>query len=210
MNTPSARVKKITALSTGPVAILLAGALVWQGSQAAFTATTRNAGNSWGTGQVVLTDDDEGRAGFTVENMVPGQSGENCLVVTSQSNVAGEVRAYMENLSGSAQGLEEHIDFNVQKGTGGSFGDCTGFEVTADAVPAQSLAWLAANNNNWENGGAAWQTTGEPGESVTYRGTWTFDTAGMTQQEIDALQGAKVSADLVWELRTTEGTSPTP
>ena len=29
------------------LAVLVAGVLVWQGSTAAFTATTRNAGNSW-------------------------------------------------------------------------------------------------------------------------------------------------------------------
>lgn len=67
-----------------------------------------------------------------------------------------------------------------------------------------TLAELAAQNNNWEAGGAAWQTEGTPGEAVTYRGTWTFDTEGMTQGEIDALQGARVSMDLVWELRSDE------
>ncbi|GAB3518157.1 hypothetical protein [Arthrobacter monumenti] len=209
MNTPSARIRKITAFSAGPIAVLLAGAMVWQGSQAAFTATTRNAGNAWSTGQVVLTDDDNGVAGFTVENMVPGDTGQRCLEVTSNSTVAGEVRAYVANLADSPQGLEDHIEFEVEIGEGGSFANCEGFvpEARPDAPGPLPLSTLAQVNNNYASGGAAWVTEGTPGESKTYRGTWTFDTTGMSQQQIDALQGARVSVDLVWELQVGDSTA---
>ena len=60
MNTPSSRARKIAYYSAGPLALLVAGGMVWQGSQAAFTASTRNAGNSWSTGNVMLTDDGRG------------------------------------------------------------------------------------------------------------------------------------------------------
>lgn len=46
MRAPSSRTRRIAALTTGPVAVLLAGALVWQGSNAAFSSSTRNAGNN--------------------------------------------------------------------------------------------------------------------------------------------------------------------
>ena len=46
MKSPSARTTKIVSLAAAPVAIVLAGAMVWQASNAAFTATTRNSGNS--------------------------------------------------------------------------------------------------------------------------------------------------------------------
>ncbi len=39
---------------------------------------------------------------------------------------------------------------------------------------------------------------------TTYRGTWTFDTANMSQTQIDALQGSRVSVDLVWELQSND------
>ncbi|MDF9279078.1 hypothetical protein P4U43_14915 [Arthrobacter sp. EH-1B-1] len=208
MNAPSARVRKIAALSAGPIAVLLAGGMVWQGSQAAFTATTRNAGNAWSTGTVMLTDDDAGRAAFTAEGIVPGDSGEKCIVVTSGSNVAGEVRAYTQNLSPSAAGLENHIIFDVEQGTGGSFNDCTGFAPTPDTQPGAPISALAQMNNNYLNGGSAWTTTGNPGESQVYRGSWKFDTTGLSQQQIDALQGSRISIDLVWELQTEE--TPTP
>jgi hypothetical protein len=209
MNAPSARLRKIAALSAGPIAVLLAGGMVWQGSQAAFTSTTRNSGNAWSTGNVVLTDDDLGAAAFTVEKMVPGQTGQKCIVVTSGSNVAGEVRVYTDNLSG-ARGLEDHIYFDVEQGTGGSFNDCDGFvPASGDLIGAQPLSVLRDMNYDYAHGGSAWETTGTPGEKRTYRGTWRFNTDGMTQAQVDALQGARVSMDMVWELQS-DGTPTQP
>ncbi|MFF0905472.1 UNVERIFIED_CONTAM: hypothetical protein RF653_17520 [Kocuria sp. CPCC 205316] len=204
MHAPSPRARKIAGLSAAPIAVLVAGVMVWQGSTAAFTATTRNAGNSWATGQVALTDDDAGRAGFTVENLVPGATGEKCIEVTSNSTVAGQVRAYTQNLSGSAAGLEDHIDLRVERGTGGSFESCGGFVPVPGALPAQSLTTLSQANRDYATGGAVWDTEGRAGESTTYRGTWTFDTEGLTQSQIDALQGSRVSVDLVWELQSND------
>jgi hypothetical protein len=43
MKTPSARIRTIAAFAAAPVAVLIAGGIVWQGSLAAFTATTRTA-----------------------------------------------------------------------------------------------------------------------------------------------------------------------
>jgi len=147
MKTPSARTRKIATFAAAPLAVLIAGGMVWQGSQAAFTASTRNAGSSWSTGNVVLTDDDLGAAAFTVENIVPGQTGQKCLVVTSQSNVPGEVRAYTQNLI-SSKGLENRIYFDLEQGTGGSFNNCTGFTPTANTVPEHPLSNLASVNRD--------------------------------------------------------------
>ena len=201
MKTPSARVRKLAMFASAPVAILIAGGMVWQGSQAAFNATTRNAGSSWSTGSVTLTDDDNGAAAFTVENIVPGQTGQKCIVVTSQSNVPGEVRAYTQNLV-TSKGLENRIYFDLEQGTGGSFNDCTGFTPTANQVPELPLSQLATVNRDFATGGAPWDTSGTPGETQSYRGTWRFDTTGMSQDAVNALQGARVSIDLVWELQS--------
>lgn len=208
MRAPSSRIRRIAALTTGPVAVLLAGAMVWQGSNAAFSASTRNAGNNWSSGSVALTDDDNGVAGFNVQNLVPGATGEKCIVVTAKSPAPGEVRAYVQNLTPSAQGLEKHILLEVTKGTGGSFNDCSGF--TADppdplAPGPLPLDVIAANRSDFATGGASWMTDGvASGESKTYKGTWKFDTTGLTQSEINALQGGTTSIDLVWELQTDE------
>ena len=201
MRSPSARTRKIVGLSAAPIAVLLAGAMVWQGSMAAFTATTRNAGNAWAAGQVKLTDDDEGRAGFNVQELVPGQTGEKCLVVTSTANISGEVRAYVENLSDSSN-LADHITLKVERGTGGNFNDCTGFTPDPGALPPQSLTTLSEVNYDFATGGANWEISGTPPESKTYRATWEFDTTGLNQAQIDALQGSSVTMDMVWELQS--------
>jgi len=112
------------------------------------------------------------------------------------------VRTYTQNLSKSAQGLEEHLKMTVDIGTGGSFNDCTGFTATSTPIVAQPLSTLATANNSFATGGTSWKTAGTAGESKSYRATWTFDTTGMTQAQIDALQGAQTSVDLVWELQS--------
>jgi hypothetical protein len=206
MKNPSARARKIAVFGAAPLAVLIAGGMVWQGSQAAFTASTRNSGSSWSTGNVTLTDDDLGAAAFTVENIVPGQTGQKCIVVTSNSNVPGEVRAYTQNLI-TSKGLENRIYFDLEQGTGGSFNDCTGFTPVANTVPELPLSTLASVNRDFATGGAPWQTAGTPGEARSYRGTWRFDTTGMSQEDVNALQGARVGIDLVWELQSDE--SPT-
>lgn len=206
MNTPSTRIRKIATFGAAPLAILIAGGMVWQGSQAAFTASTRNAGSSWSTGNVVLTDDDLGAAAFTVEQIVPGQTGQKCIVVTSGSDVPGEVRAYTQNLI-SSKGLENRIMFDLELGTGGSFNDCTGFVSTANNTPEKSIAELSTTSKDFATGGTPWMTGGAPGETQSYRGTWRFDTTGLSQADINALQGARVGIDVVWELQSDE--SPT-
>ncbi|WP_343320603.1 hypothetical protein AAFM46_16520 (plasmid) [Arthrobacter sp. TMP15] len=201
MRTPSSRTRRISMFAAAPIAILIAGGMVWQGSQAAFTASTRNAGNSWAAGNVTLTDDDLGAAAFTVNQIVPGQTGQKCIVVTSNSNVPGVVKAYTQNLV-SSKGLEAKIFFDLEQGTGGSFNDCTGFTPTANDVPELPLSQLATVNRDFATGGAEWDTAGTPGETQSYRGTWRFDTTGMTQDQVNAMQGAVVSIDLVWELQS--------
>ncbi|POH68403.1 hypothetical protein C3B59_06140 [Cryobacterium zongtaii] len=155
---------------------------------------------------MALTDDDNGTAGFQVTNVTPGQTGQKCIVVTASSALPGVVKAYVQNLSPSAQGLEDHITLKIEQGTGGSFANCAGFVVDPAVVvqPAASLSTLATVNRDYGTGGSAWTTTGNTaGESKTYRGTWTFDAAGLTQLQIDALQGASTSIDLVWELQNS-------
>jgi hypothetical protein len=199
MKAPSARTRKIAVIAAGPAAILVAGLLVWQGSISAFSAQTQNVGNNWSTGSVTLSDDDAGAAAFQIVNATPGQTGSKCIKVSSTSTVPGIVKIYVARLG--AQGLENNITISTQIGTGGSFASCNGF-VPSSSLPAMSLNSAAATISSYATGVLPWTTTGVAGESRTYDVTWTFDTSGLSQTAIDALQGKSVSADVVWELQT--------
>ena len=65
-------------------ALMISGLLVFQSSRAAFTDTTDNTGNSLSAGTVTLVDDDATAVMFNVSNMKPGDSSQNCILVTYQ------------------------------------------------------------------------------------------------------------------------------
>lgn len=204
MKTPTTRLGRVAAAIVTPVAIVTAGALISHASNAAFSATTRNSGNNWSTGTVALTDDDAGSARFQVSDMVPGQTDTKCITVTANADVPGLIKGYAINPVTSAQGLEDHILITVSHGTGGSFGSCTGYVPTATEITNVPLSTLFAANS-YATGIGTWNVTGgvPGGESRTFQFTWTFDTTGLTQNQIDALQGAHTGADLQWELQST-------
>ncbi|HXR43295.1 MAG TPA: hypothetical protein VN759_00725, partial [Pseudolysinimonas sp.] len=142
-----------------------------------------------------------GAAAFQITNATPGQTGSKCILVTSTSTDAGVVKLYLARLG--ADGLENNITVSTEIGTGGTFNSCAGFVAEAPALPAESLATVAAEHSAYSSGVLPWTTTGTPGESKSYRVTWVFDTTGLTQTQVDALQGKSASADVVWELQTS-------
>lgn len=131
--------------------------------------------------------------------MTPGQTGSKCIKVTSTSTVPGIVKLYVARLG--AQGLENNITISTQMGTGGSFASCSGF-VANTSLPAMTLSSAASTISSYATGVLPWTTTGVSGESMTYEVTWVFDTTGLSQTAIDALQGKSVSADVIWELQS--------
>ena len=202
MHTPSRRARRNGLLLAPPLSILCVGLLTWGWSSAAFTSQTRNTGNSWETGSVALTDDDAGVAAFAVNNALPGDSDERCLKVTATASNAGTVKTYVARLG--ADGLENNILIKTEVGTGGTFGSCVGFVAEPTGAEFKTLKQVAQLTDSYANGALPWLTTGNAGgESKTYRVTWKFDTTGLSQSEVDALQGKSVSADVVWELQTT-------
>src|SRR4051794_13933522 len=67
-----------------PLVILGSGALVYQASNAAFTATTATGTNSWATGNVFLSNAMVSGAAFNVTNIKPGVANAQtrCIDVT--------------------------------------------------------------------------------------------------------------------------------
>jgi hypothetical protein len=200
MNKPTLKLRKIATVIATPVAVLAAAALIWQSSYAAFSGTTRNSGNSWSTGSVALTDDDAGSARFQPVGMVPGDTDTRCITVTANATVPGVVKGYTLNPVLSPSGLQDHVLVAMKYGSGGGFGSCTGFVEAGVIFPATSLTTLAAFNS-YTNGPGSWAVVAGT-QSRTYQVTWTFDTTGMTQTQLDNLQNAQTGIDLQWELRS--------
>lgn len=194
----------IAALAT-PVAVIAAGALVYQASYAAFTGSTNNTGNEWSTGSVNLTDDDNGVAMFRITNLLPGQAGADCIKVTANASVPSIVKGYTVSPDiANAKGLENRIKIDLHSGTGGSFRDCTGFTPDDTIIEDIPLSYLMTEVTDFDSAEGEWIIPGTGGsEEKTYQISYEFDTAGMTQPQIDALQGAKVGVGLQWEMQST-------
>lgn len=150
---------------------------------------------------VALTDDDAGSARFQVESMTPGDTQTKCIRVTSTASVPGQVRGYAVNPVTSPQGLEDHIDVTVRYGNGGGFASCDGFVSEGTSIPGLSLTQLATFNS-YDSAVGGWDV-GAGTEHRTYEITWAFDTTGLSQAEIDGLQGARTGIDFQWELQSS-------
>ena len=89
-------------------ALLVAALLIWQGSNAAFSATTDNTNDTWSTGNLVLTNNGGGTvyagstaALFTESNRKPGDTGVKCITVHSGGSLAGNLRLYRGAITGT-------------------------------------------------------------------------------------------------------------
>jgi hypothetical protein len=177
------------------VGVLGSAAFVWQGTNAAFTASTTNGADQWSSGTVVVSDDDSGTALFSTGPLVPGDNGTRCLAVTYSGSVAATVRLYPASASG---GLAPYLALVVEEGAGagnvGSAASCTGFSGTT--VWSGTLAALASSATSFGSGVGAFAPSGS-GQVQVYRISWTLDAATP-----DAAQGTSATASLVWEARS--------
>lgn len=175
---------RATAIATALLAVTM---LTVTRSEAAFSDTTANTANSFATGTVVLTDDDSGTAMFSATNMSPGTPVVDCITVTySGDQLPAPVRLY-----GSTTGtLDTYLDTTVEIGTGGSFGDCTGFTPTSTLFN-NTLANFAATNTDWSSGLATFTAAANP-TSRTFRFT-------IEVQDNPAAQGDSATADFTFE-----------
>jgi len=170
-------------------AVLLTGVFIVTASIAAFSDTTDNSGNTWSSGTVVL-DDDDGGSGvmFIVSNMAPLATVTECILVTySGSLLPADVNLY--GVSGGT-GLDAYLDLTVEEGSGGVFGNCTGFSATS-TIFTGTLTSFAATHTNFGNGAGVWDPAANP-ESRTYRFV-------VTLQDNNAAQGLNATATFTWE-----------
>lgn len=202
MRSPSGKLRRWVLGLAVPVSILAAAGLIVQSSYAAFTAETRNSGNNWSSGQVAITTDAAGAAMFTVTNLLPGQIGTKCIVVSTSTSVPGDVRMYFLNPVVSQSGLmEQHLMITASVGTGGTFNDCTGYTPTATFLNGQTLASLPGLAGSYANGIGPW-TAASPSDLRTYQISWEFDTSTLTEAQINSMMGMQTGLDFEWEIQS--------
>lgn len=175
-----------------PAAIVAAGVVVSTSSYAAFSSTTANEGNTWESGTVRLSDDDDGRALFSAVDAKPGDGGENCITVTSTGSLASNVRLYATDAA-PAGGLADHLTLVIQSGTGGGFGSCDGF-AAQDGLFEGTLSSLVSARTSFADGIPVWSPAGGGEESRTVRFAWVLD-----ESTPNELQGASTGTTFVWE-----------
>jgi hypothetical protein len=202
MRSPSGRLRGWVLGLAVPVSILAAAGLIVQSSYAAFTAETRNAGNNWSSGQVGINTDAAGAAMFTVTNLLPGQTGSKCIVVSTATSISGEVRTYFLNPVASQSGLmEQHLLITESMGTGGTFNNCTGYTPATTFLTGATLASLPVANGNYATGVGPW-TAAAPTASKTYKISWEFHTSDLTEAQINSMMGMQTGLDFEWEIQT--------
>jgi hypothetical protein len=197
------RVVRATAPAFG---LLAAGLLVWQGSYAAFSATTQDNSNVWSSATLSLTNNGGGAvyagtqtATFGGANLKPGATGTTCLTVKSIGTSAGTLAMYESALADSAPSLGAQIKLTIDQGVPASDvqANCVGFPAVftnvATNVPLSTYPTTYATAT-----GPVAIATGTVLEA--YRVTWTFATTG-TNVGDNLLQGKSVTAGFTWELQ---------
>jgi len=185
------------------VAMLVSGYLVYQASNAAFTAST-STGTSFATGTVHLALGSPGSVQFDVSNLKPGDSDARCVNVTYSGSLTAQVRFYVSALTSSggdySHGAADYLRFTVTEGSGaaaGAGGDCTGF--VAEAVlgdPDNDLGDYFEASHDYATGAGTWTPTGGVSSTKSYRLTYRLydDNSG---------QGSTAQATFTWEARNT-------
>lgn len=176
------------------VALLFVSALIVRTSASAFSDTTDNTTNQFTAGDVILVDDDLTAAMFTIGNMKPTDSQTECITITYQGSLDASVKLYGALTAGD--GLDDYLDLTVNRGTGGSFGDCTGF-VSLEVVYSGTLDGFVAAHSSFGTGAGTWAPTGgAPDDDMTYQFV-------VTLQDDNAAQGLTTTATFTWEAQNT-------
>jgi hypothetical protein len=179
-------------LAAAGVGLAAAGALVIQGSNAAFTANTVNNGNTVSAGTVVLEDDDANTKLFDVTGLNGGQTLTRCINVTYKGSLTSDVKLYgTVGGTGLAPGIATTVDLGTGAAGGASFG-CAGF--TQDDAGAEyngTLAGFGTTHTGFSNG------LGE-NDNATNPATKSYRIS-MTLSNDNSYQGKNATVSLTWE-----------
>ncbi|WP_043511682.1 MULTISPECIES: hypothetical protein [unclassified Actinoplanes] len=187
------RAKLPAALVAGMV---VSAGLVWQASHASLEDTVTNQGDSWQSGIVALTDDDNGAALFTSfgTDLAPGTGSTKCIAVTYAGDVAADVRLYLARLDDHGEELDTLLTMRIDIGSGSSCASPGNWTQLSDT----DLRATANSAGTWAAGltPGAWSPSGDQPETRPYRFIPTL-------ADDNAAQGDQVELDFVWEAHST-------
>jgi hypothetical protein len=202
------RRRRLVARAAAPaVGLLAAGLLVWQGSYAAFSATTQNTTDAWVSGSLALTNNGgtavyaaTTTATFNELNLKPGSTGTKCITVKSTGAAAGSLRFYRTALADSAPSLGAQIQVTIDAAPVAAdvLVGCGGFPAVGltNVTTGTALTGLPTTY-----AGATGPVAVPVGtQLVAYRIAWTFVSTGTTAGD-NALQSKTVTAGFTWELQ---------
>ena len=206
MSKQSDRRRRVVRATAPAAGLLAAGLLVWQGSYAAFSATTVDTNNAWSSGSLALTNNGGGAAysaatsaTFGGNNLKPGATGTTCLTVKSVGTAAGNLAMYESALADSSPSLGAQIQLTVTAGV-----PATDVQANCVGFPAAGLTTVATNQplstfaSTYAAGVAIPVAAGTVLEA--YKVTWTFVSTG-TNPGDSALMGKTVTSGFTWELQ---------
>jgi hypothetical protein len=179
-------------LAAAGVGLAAAGALVIQGSNAAFTATTDNNGNAVSAGTVVLDDDDANTKLFDLTGLNGGQTFTRCINVTYTGSLTSDVKLYGSvGGTGLADGITTTIDVGTGATGGGAF-NCANFtQGDAGAEFNGTLAAFGTTHTNFANGVGEYDNATNS-TTKSYR-------ISVTLSNDNSYQGKNATASFTWE-----------
>ncbi|HEX6354246.1 hypothetical protein [Actinophytocola sp.] len=145
-----------------------------------------------------MTDDSTGPL-FSVTNATPGATGTHCIQISSTSPAATSVKLYTAIGTVPVNDVSTYITIVLERGTGGTYGDCTNFTPAGAAVYNGTLAALTSTRTNYDNGLGPWALAGTTTTVTTsFRITWTLSASTPSS----AQGGSTPPVTLTWEART--------
>ncbi|MFP5309710.1 MAG: hypothetical protein ACLGIR_09050 [Actinomycetes bacterium] len=191
--TPARR--RTTTLLAGLAALAMVGALSIRTSQAVFTATTANAGNSFETGTVALTNSGAAGGTLSVANMRPGSFLERCITLTYTGTLETTPVSVAVTAPAGSPALADALQVTVREAAMGS--TCASTAVGGGTALGSAL--LASGPSFTGNGGFA---KGAPGQTRAY----TFRVELPVSAD-NSVMGQTVSGvDISWNVATPSTT----
>lgn len=193
------------------VGLLAAGLLVWQGSYAAFNATTSDNTNAWATGSLALTNNGGNGSTYSAStsatfggtSLKPAASNSQCLTVSSTGSLAGNLAMYATTTptdnTTSTHALTDQIIVTVvaaPTATDISTG-CASFPTTGTTTVVNGVA-LSAFATTYA--GATTVPVAAGAAKEAYKVSWTFNSTGTTAGD-NLLQSKTANANFTWEIQ---------